>query len=155
MLEKLDDLVREREGIERKLSTTYSLGRDKASSRSQSKLLLPLYDEKTRSFSFEGSNKERVTMFQTLSDTTSCSTDGSDKETSWDSHEEELDNITKAKAKGLVEEGESSSDDGAFLRRSPSEPSSSSTRFENFLVGNKDGGGSLSLKRRKALSSTH
>ena len=44
VFEKLGDMVREREGIERKLSTTYSLGRDRAGS--QSKSMLPLYDGK-------------------------------------------------------------------------------------------------------------
>ncbi|KAF4363437.1 hypothetical protein F8388_016565 [Cannabis sativa] len=168
--EKLDDLVREREGIERKLSTTYSLGRDKNSSwsNSNSKSLLPLYDYgKTRSSSFEGSKKERVTMFQTLSDTTSPSTtdgsDGEDEETSSDLHEDEyFENMTKGKGKVLVDENECSSDedededddddDGVLERqlwRSPSKPASSS------LVWNKNGSGSLSLKRRKALSSTN
>ncbi|KAM6582517.1 hypothetical protein CsatB_009519 [Cannabis sativa] len=168
--EKLGDLVREREGIERKLSTTYSLGRDKNSSwsNSNSKSLLPLYDYgKTRSSSFEGSKKERVTMFQTLSDTTSPSTtdgsDGEDEETSSDLHEDEyFENMTKGKGKVLVDENECSSDedededddddDGVLERqlwRSPSKPASSS------LVWNKNGSGSLSLKRRKALSSTN
>ncbi|KAF4373420.1 hypothetical protein G4B88_011689 [Cannabis sativa] len=163
--EKLGDLVREREGIERKLSTTYSLGRDKNSSwsNSNSKSVLPLYDYgKTRSSSFEGSKKERVTMFRTLSDTTSPSTtdgsDGEDEETSSDLHEDEyIENMTKGKGKVLVDENESSSDededdDGVLERelwRSPSEPASSS------LVWNKNGSGSLSLKRRKALSSTN
>ena len=110
VLQKLDDLVREREEIRRKLLTTYSLGRDDANSRPKSKSLLPLYDGKPRSFSFEGSKKERITIFQTLSDTTS-STDGSDKETSSDLHEDEFENRTKEKAKELVEEVESSSDD--------------------------------------------
>ncbi|XP_062106346.1 protein GAMETE EXPRESSED 3 [Humulus lupulus] len=144
VLEKLDDLVREREGIERKLLTTYSLGRDKNSSRSnsKSKSLLPLFDyEKTRSLSIEGSKKERLTMFHTLSDTTSSTMDGSDgeeedEETSSDFHEDEfLENmITKGKEKVLVDEVQSSSDedddDGGTLEReiwrSPSEPASSS-----------------------------
>ncbi|KAI3976869.1 hypothetical protein MKX01_008727 [Papaver californicum] len=49
--EKLGVLVKERYGIEWKLSTTYSLGRDKC--KSISKSILPLYNDKTKSFSFK------------------------------------------------------------------------------------------------------
>ncbi|KAG6696400.1 hypothetical protein I3842_09G146600 [Carya illinoinensis] len=61
--EKFGEMVREREGVERKLSTTYSLGRDRAGSLSKS--LLPLYDGKARSYSFQGVMKESVTVFHT------------------------------------------------------------------------------------------
>lgn len=74
VLEKLGNLVKEREGIERKLSTSYSLGKDQTGSHSTS--LLPLSD---RSFSFQGAKKESVTLFHTISDT--CS------ETSWSERE--------------------------------------------------------------------
>ncbi|GMN57027.1 hypothetical protein TIFTF001_026139 [Ficus carica] len=57
VLDKLDDLVREREGIERKLSTTYSLGRDETSSRSRS--LLPLVEGKNA----DGSSDEDGGIF--------------------------------------------------------------------------------------------
>ncbi|XP_024022300.1 protein GAMETE EXPRESSED 3 [Morus notabilis] len=160
VLEKLGDLVREREGIERKLSSTYSLGRDKTSSRtrSRSRSLLPLYNGKNRSFSFQGSKKERVTIFHTLSDTSSEDS-GADDETSSDLDGEELE---KAKAKAAIEEAEDSSSDengGIFergIRRSPSEPTSSSSGIQMAVVGNENvhGSRSLSLKRRKALSST-
>ncbi|XAR51565.1 hypothetical protein NMG60_11006229, partial [Bertholletia excelsa] len=69
MIELLGNLVREREGIERKLSTTYSLGRDRPGSKL--KILLPLYNGKTRSYSFQCPKKENVTIFHTLSDTSS------------------------------------------------------------------------------------
>ncbi|XP_059284785.1 protein GAMETE EXPRESSED 3 [Lycium ferocissimum] len=83
VLEKLGDLVKEREGIQRKLSTSYSLGRDEVGSRSNS--LLPLSDRKTRSFSFQGAKKESVTLFHTVSATSS--------ETSWSNRDsEETDN---------------------------------------------------------------
>ncbi|XP_018626186.1 protein GAMETE EXPRESSED 3 isoform X2 [Nicotiana tomentosiformis] len=74
VLEKLGNLVKEREGIERKLSTSYSLGKDQTGSHSTS--LLPLSD---RSFSFQGAKKGSVTLFHTISDT--CS------ETSWSERE--------------------------------------------------------------------
>ncbi|XP_073041069.1 protein GAMETE EXPRESSED 3-like [Primulina eburnea] len=63
VLEKLKALVKEREGIKRKLSTTYSLGRDRE--KSGSKTVLPLYDGTSRSHSFQGSKKESTTRFHT------------------------------------------------------------------------------------------
>ncbi|MCL7042080.1 hypothetical protein MKW94_022125 [Papaver nudicaule] len=51
--EKLGDLVKERDGIERKLSTTYSLGRDKG--KSVPKSILPLYDDSSNDSSKSGS----------------------------------------------------------------------------------------------------
>ena len=165
VFEKLGDMVREREGIERKLSTTYSLGRDRAGS--QSKSMLPLYDGKTRSYSFLGAKKESVTVFHTLSDTSSEES-GSEKDTNWGFHEEEL----AAKAKAPIE-AESSSDDGIYetdYQSSPLETTTSSRGFINPLNGVQESGevklhdkevksmqtGSrLSLKRRRALSSTN
>ncbi|KAJ8530892.1 hypothetical protein K7X08_023773 [Anisodus acutangulus] len=78
VLEKLGNLVKEREGIQRKLSTSYSLGRDEIGSHSTS--LLPLSDRKIRSFSFQGAKKE-CTWFHTVSDTSS--------ETSWSGRDSE------------------------------------------------------------------
>ncbi|XP_048328207.2 protein GAMETE EXPRESSED 3 [Ziziphus jujuba] len=174
-LERISDLVRERKEIERKLSTTYSLGRDRVSSRS--KPLLPLlHDGKARSYSFQGAEKESVTIFHTLSDTSSSRESSSDGEASHRHFlEEELATKTKAKAKAKVKaasnEAESSSDDdGVFKRdlwRSPSEPATSSRLFEEqnwrdcklhgedeveSLKTNRSR--SLSLKKRRALSST-
>ncbi|KAJ8568781.1 hypothetical protein K7X08_032412 [Anisodus acutangulus] len=77
VLEKLGNLVKKREGIQRKLSTSYSLGRDEIGSHSTS--VLPLSDRKIRSFSFQGAKKESVTLFHTVSDTSS--------ETSWSDRE--------------------------------------------------------------------
>ncbi|KAK3204154.1 hypothetical protein Dsin_018200 [Dipteronia sinensis] len=75
--EKLSNLVEERQGTERKLSTTYSLGRDGGGGL-QSKSLLPLYDFKTtttgrRSYSLRNAKNDCVKIFQTLSDTSSSS----------------------------------------------------------------------------------
>ncbi|XP_075651260.1 protein GAMETE EXPRESSED 3-like isoform X2 [Castanea sativa] len=169
VFEKLGAMVREREGIERKLSTTYSLGRDRAGS--QSKSMLPLYDGKTRSYSFLGAKKESVTVFQTLSDTSSEES-GSEKDTNWGFHEEEIVAKAKAKAKAPIE-AESSSDDGIYetdYQSSPLETTSSSRGFINPLNGVQESrevklhdeevksmqtGSRLSLKRRRALSSTN
>lgn len=169
VLEKLGNLLQKREGIERKLSTTYSLGRDGGSSRS--KTLLPLYDGKTRSYYLQGGKKESVAVFHTLSDTsTSIESSSGGGEAGWTSCED--------KGKAPLEEEESSSDGGFFTReykKSPSEPASSSRGFVNPLLGEKEwtgkklhyedevdsepkimiGSRSLSLKRRRALSSTN
>ncbi|CAA0828349.1 Unknown protein [Striga hermonthica] len=93
LFEKLSDLVKEREGVRKKLSTTYSLGRDKERSRSSS--LLPLCDKKSRSFSFQGSKKESVTIFH--NESTSCE----DVESSDFSGDGEFDERVEGKGKGL------------------------------------------------------
>ncbi|XP_028196668.1 protein GAMETE EXPRESSED 3-like [Glycine soja] len=69
VFEKLGDIVRERECIERKLSTTYSLGRDRTHSRPKS--VLPVQMGKAKSYSFQDAKQKNVTMFNTLSDTSS------------------------------------------------------------------------------------
>ncbi|KAG9450061.1 hypothetical protein H6P81_010026 [Aristolochia fimbriata] len=73
VLKNLGDLVKEKEGVERKLSTTYSLGRDGTRSMcvSRSPSLLPMYNGKLKSHSFQSSRKESVTIFHTLSDSSS------------------------------------------------------------------------------------
>jgi len=67
--QKLGDIVRKKENIERKLSTTYSLRRDRTNSRSKS--MLPLQIGKTKSYSFQGTKKQKLTMFETMSDASS------------------------------------------------------------------------------------
>ncbi|GAB4827434.1 hypothetical protein Ancab_034319 [Ancistrocladus abbreviatus] len=109
ILDKLSDLVQEREGIERKLSTTYSLGRD--SKNLQSRSILPLYDGKTlKSYSFRGSKRESVTIFHTFSDTSS---EESSQETATSEYscEDSIKLSAKPKGKGKAPiEVESSSD---------------------------------------------
>lgn len=126
MLEKLGELVQEREGIQRKLSTTYSLGRDATVLRR--KALLPLYDGKTKSYSFQGARKESITIFHTVSDDSSGQSN-SDRDISWHSFEDK-ESIAKAKAKakapitvGSYSDDEISEDDYPV---SSSEPASSS-----------------------------
>lgn len=67
--QKLGDTVRKKENIERKLSTTYSLGRDRTNSKSKS--MLPLQIGKRKSYSFQGAKKQKLKMFDTLSDASS------------------------------------------------------------------------------------
>ncbi|KAL2522892.1 Protein GAMETE EXPRESSED 3 [Forsythia ovata] len=123
VLEKLGDLVKEREGIKRKLSTTYSLGRDGAEPRSKS--LLPLYDGKTKSYSFQGSKKESVTVFHTLSDTSSADSSSEEEHNKNPTEHREL--AVEAKGKGLIETNTSSEDEirGKKYRTTPSTSGSS------------------------------
>ncbi|XP_057769914.1 protein GAMETE EXPRESSED 3 [Salvia miltiorrhiza] len=113
-LQKLGHLVKERESIKRKLSTTYSLGRDGEGS-SRPKSLLPLHDGRSRSYSFQGSMKESVTIFHTLSDDESSSDSDEELSSLMEEADDDLSQdeavgaIAKGKGKALVG-GESSSD---------------------------------------------
>lgn len=69
-LERLGEAVTAKEGVVRKLSTSYSLGRDRTGSRRGS--ILPLYDDgRKKSHSFHCARRESVTIFNTYSDTSS------------------------------------------------------------------------------------
>ncbi|KAJ1412796.1 WD40/YVTN repeat-like-containing domain superfamily [Sesbania bispinosa] len=106
VFEKLSDSVRKRECIERKLSSTYSLGRDRT--KSQSKSLLPSYMGKTKNYSFQGVKQQKLTMFHTLSDTSS-SESSSEGEINV---VEGMDSLAKTKGKTpMVEDTSSSSND--------------------------------------------
>lgn len=108
VFEKLGDVVRKRECIERKLSTTYSLGRDRTDS--QPKPNLPsYYMGKAKSYSFQGAKKQKLPMFHTLSDTSSSSESSTEGETRMF---EAMDLSAKAKAKTpMVEDTSTSSND--------------------------------------------
>lgn len=69
IFEKLGDIVKERECLEGKLSTTYNLGREWT--HSQCKYLLPLYKGKRKSYIFKGAEKESVAIFHLPSDSES------------------------------------------------------------------------------------
>ncbi|KAF5737851.1 hypothetical protein HS088_TW13G00742 [Tripterygium wilfordii] len=105
VIHDLGDLVQQRERIERKLSTTYSLGRDEAGS--SSKFLIPLYDGLTRSYSFQNAKKESVTVFHTLSEPSSGE-NGSETESDDSNFQEDI--LLSAKAKARIEAESSSSD---------------------------------------------
>ncbi|CAO2836889.1 unnamed protein product [Amaranthus hypochondriacus] len=102
ILENLTKLVKQREGIERKLSTTYSLGRDNNyNTNSQSKHVLPIYDSKTRSNSVRGLKSESVTIFHSYSSSSSTDYDTSSSETNSDQDfHGEIEMSSKGKAKG-------------------------------------------------------
>ncbi|KAK4802027.1 hypothetical protein SAY86_000230 [Trapa natans] len=77
LLEEIGSLVQERKTIQGKLSTTYSLGRDKPVIASEH-LLLPLQGCEMRSFSFQDARKQSITtMFHTLSSSEASSADSS------------------------------------------------------------------------------
>ncbi|CAK8533279.1 unnamed protein product [Lathyrus sativus] len=105
---KLGDIVREKECIDRKLSTTYSLGRDRTNT--QQKSMLPLQIGKAKGYSFQGEKNQKLTMFHTLSDTSSESS--IEGETNMF---EEIDLYAKDKGKTpMVEVTSTSSNDGYF-----------------------------------------
>ncbi|GLT41181.1 hypothetical protein SLA2020_152650 [Shorea laevis] len=137
VIEEIGSLVKERQGIERKLSTTYSLGRDGTSSKTKSHL--PLYNARTRSYSFQGPKRESVTIFHGLSDTSSVKSSSDQGEFSSDSEEEEQVSAANARGKAKMETDigeESSSDDELLVRdykRSPLQQASTSKRFMSSL----------------------
>jgi hypothetical protein len=69
-LGQLGEMVKAKEGVERKLYGSYSLGRDEPSLEQQGSSL-PLYHGKYMSHSFRSSQKESITIFNMRSDTSS------------------------------------------------------------------------------------
>ncbi|KAL6842517.1 hypothetical protein ACP4OV_027361 [Aristida adscensionis] len=67
-LEHLGEMVKAKKGVERKLYTSYSLGRDTLGFK-QGSSILPLYQGKYKSHSFRSSQRESITVFSTFSDT--------------------------------------------------------------------------------------
>ena len=118
-IEKLGNLVRERQGLEKKLSITYSLAKDGVSSNSKS--LFPLNGGRTKSYSFQRTKKENVGIFHTLSNTSSAEESSVEREISLDS-ERNKKAVAKAKAKTPNEVESSNNDDqlGRKYQRSPS-----------------------------------
>jgi len=114
-LGQLGEMVKVKEGVERKLYESYSLGRDEPSLEQQGSSL-PLYHDKYRSHSFHSSQKESITIFNMLSDTsssedgTSSCSDDSESCSGTSSGEMELDESKSAEEAGPsdtanVEEG--------------------------------------------------
>ncbi|RRT69546.1 hypothetical protein B296_00026692 [Ensete ventricosum] len=69
-LDRLGEAATAKEGVVRKLSTSYSLGRDRTGSRRGS--ILPVYDDvRKKSHSFHCARRESVTIFNTYSNTSS------------------------------------------------------------------------------------
>ena len=60
-------MVKAKDGVERKLYTSYSLGRDVLGLR-QGSSILPLHNGKHKSHSFHGAQRESITVFNTLSE---------------------------------------------------------------------------------------
>ena len=62
-LEQLGEMVKAKEGVERKLYTSYSLGRDVLGLRRGSSSILPLYNGKHKSQIGRASCRERVCLY--------------------------------------------------------------------------------------------
>ncbi|KVI09017.1 Quinonprotein alcohol dehydrogenase-like-superfamily, partial [Cynara cardunculus var. scolymus] len=144
VVEELGDLVRERESVERKLSTTYSLGKDTTTPRSKSLLPVSSSDKKTKSFSSRSGKKESVTIFHGFSNSNStCSSYSSSVD---EEMEKEL-----LKGKAPIETENPSSDDD--------DDDDDGSDHEEAVKIVDDGGGSmrrrsLSLTRNKSSSSS-
>ncbi|TVU03700.1 hypothetical protein EJB05_50765, partial [Eragrostis curvula] len=82
-LVRLGEMVKAKEGVEKKLYSSYSLGRDPLGLKQDSSVL-PQYNGKYKSHSFHSSQKESITIFNTFSDT-SASEDGTTSSYSDDS----------------------------------------------------------------------
>ncbi|CAL4948842.1 unnamed protein product [Urochloa decumbens] len=82
-LGELGEMVKAKEGVERKLYASYSLGKDKLS-LNQGSSTLPLYHGEYKSHSFRCSQKESITVFNGPSDT-STSEDSTSSSSSDDS----------------------------------------------------------------------
>lgn len=166
VMEKLSDLVHKKEGVERKLSSTYSLGRDRSAG---SKSLLPLYDGRRRAKSFSLKNENRSPTSLTMLSDSPCGCWSESSST------EESAEDGKGKGKAVAEEESGSSescsseDDRGGV--SESEMSSSSggqvgvrymfSEQEKFFgtevvesIGSPSSSRSMWLKRRRTLSST-
>ncbi|MCL7023803.1 hypothetical protein MKW94_004761 [Papaver nudicaule] len=179
VMEKLGDLMKERDGIERELSTTYSLGRDKC--KSVSKSILPPSDDKAKSFSFKSRKQESATIFHTLSDPDTSSRKGTSEYSCNDSgssgsfsssssrenqaknlvYYEDKESALKAKKKVESDEaGPSNSSAGILKEKYWQSAAVATSGFTHPLyVDGEKGGGSSSSKsnwlKRRTLSSTN
>ena len=90
-LGELGEMVRAKEGVERKLYASYSLGRDRLGLK-QGSPILPLYHGKYKSHSFHSSPNESIHVFNIPSDTsTSSSSDDSESCSSTSSGDTDID----------------------------------------------------------------
>lgn len=177
-LEQLGEMVKAKEGVERKLYTSYSLGRDILGLKQGS--ILPLYNGKYKSHSFHNAQKESITIFNTFSDTstsenrTSSYSSGSGSCSGSSSRDMELD----TRSKSVEEAGPSNTanidkgvkdecpEDVKLTSRVFTNPmciqgqnsSNSLSQTEEFLMETMQGSAPrkrMWLKRRRTLSSTN
>ncbi|XP_010456548.1 PREDICTED: protein GAMETE EXPRESSED 3-like [Camelina sativa] len=115
-VDQIGELVQERENVKRKLSSTYSLGRDIEASKSKSKdYVLPLYGGGSRSFSFRNRENESITIFQTPNDESSSEESHRDQQYNDDDaadDEHDEDNSDHKQKGKLLAHSEGSSNDG-------------------------------------------
>ncbi|KAL0647801.1 hypothetical protein Bca4012_046092 [Brassica carinata] len=117
-VDKINDLVQERENVKRKLSSTYSLGRDIDASSKSKDHVLPLYGGGSRSLSFRNRENETITIFQTHRHESSSSSEESYRDQHYDDDDgvaddenDEGDLKRKQKGKFLAHSKGSSSED--------------------------------------------
>lgn len=154
ILGELSEMVKAKEGVERKLTASYSLGSDKLGLK-QGSSILPLYHGKYKSHSFRSSQKENITVFNSLSDTstsedsTSSYSDHSESCSSNSSGEMELDVTLKS----AEEAGPSNTtnDAGRVQEECPSDVRSPSCVFANPLFI-EDSGNVLSRRKERMES---
>ena len=90
-LGELGEMVKAKEGVERKLYASYSLGRDRLGLK-QGSPILPLYHGKYKSHSIHSSPNESIHVFNIPSDTsTSSSSDDSESCSSTSSGDTDID----------------------------------------------------------------
>ncbi|WZZ22283.1 protein GAMETE EXPRESSED 3 [Brassica rapa] len=118
-VDKINDLVQERENVKRKLSSTYSLGRDIDASSKSKDHVLPLYRGGSRSLSFRNRKNESITIFETHRHESSSSEESyrdqhydDDDDGVADDENDEGDLKRKQKGKFHAHSEGSSSDDG-------------------------------------------
>ncbi|KAL5226800.1 hypothetical protein ABZP36_015065 [Zizania latifolia] len=113
-LEQLGEMVKAKECIERKLYTSYSLGRDVVGLKHDS--ILPLYNGKYKSHSFHNSQKESITIFNSFSDTSS-----SENSTSSYSGDSESCSECNSEDRGLGSKFQSTEEAGSSNSTNPAE----------------------------------
>ncbi|XP_065854173.1 protein GAMETE EXPRESSED 3 [Euphorbia lathyris] len=163
VIEELRDLVRERQGIERKLSTSYSLGRDQIGLKSNS--LLPVYDRSSRSYSFQsgkpvydrssrsyssqsGKKEQYSTILNTLSDASSSEENTSEGgSSSWSLEQEHEEEDTSDDERNYVKQVESSPEAAAA--------SSSGLNLIPLSVESTQTSGRNTWLKRRTFSSTY
>ena len=94
-LGELGEMVKAKEGVERKLYASYSLGRDRLGLK-QGSPMLPLYHGKYKSHSFHSSPNESIHVFNIPSDTSTSSSSDDSESSSTSSEDTDIDERLKS-----------------------------------------------------------
>ncbi|KAI3844939.1 hypothetical protein MKX03_019314 [Papaver bracteatum] len=152
VMETLGGMVKERDGIERKLSTTYSLGRDKCN-KSISKSVLPLYDDKTYTSSSQGAGSDYSCSYGSSGGSHgSSSREDQAKNLGYDGDEE---SVLKGKKKVESDEaGPSNTSAGKFKEMDWESSAVATSSFTHPLYVHGEKGGSSKCNRLKRTLSS-